>query len=111
MKKRSSRQAIACDIDEPVRLRVRERDGGCCVFCKIYKPYVFMDTAHYISRRKGGLGIEENLLCLCRGCHEKYDKGEKEEREGMREYFRDYLESIYPDWDEKKLIYRKWGNL
>ncbi len=66
-----------------------------------------MPEAHFISRSKGGLGVEENILTLCRfPCHEQYDRGPIERREEMRTYFREYLKSQYPGWDEKKLIYK-----
>ena len=38
-----------------------------------------------------------------------FDQGIREEREGMREYLKEYLQSKYPEWDEKKLIYHKEG--
>ena len=101
-----SRRAKATAISPETHDKVFIRDGGCCVYCGRKWPYVFPE-AHYISRRKGGLGIPENILTLCRPCHDKYDHGPKEEREGMREYFREYLMNIYEDWDEAKLYYRK----
>ena len=35
----------------------------------------------------------------------KYDQTDN--RETMGEFFKGYLQSKYPDWDESKLIYRK----
>ena len=52
------------------------------------------------------MGIPENLVMLCRDCHFKYDNG------GYREfgrYIRDYLNSTYKNWDEKKLVYDKYA--
>lgn len=73
-----------------------------------------MPNAHYISRAKGGLGIEENIVTLCTSltankCHERYDNGTKEEREEIREKIKRYLMDYYPGWDEGQLVYRKWG--
>lgn len=102
-----SRRANATSISPEVHDMVFLRDGGQCVYCHRKWPYVFPE-AHYISRRKGGLGIPENILTLCRECHDRYDHGTKQEREGMREYFREYLMNLYEDWDESKLIYNKW---
>jgi hypothetical protein len=42
------------------------------------------------------------------GCHRQYDFGPREIREEIGSRIRDYLMSHYPDWDEEKLIYRKW---
>lgn len=102
-----SRRAKATSISPEVHDMVFLRDGGQCVYCHRKWPYVFPE-AHFISRRKGGLGIPENILTLCRECHDRYDHGTKQEREGMREYFREYLMNLYEDWDESKLIYNKW---
>lgn len=91
----------ALDISRAVKLRVYERDGGQCVLCG--RPGV--PNAHYISRAHGGLGIEENILTLCPECHDRYDH--TDERREIKEELREYLESIYENFDEKKLIYRK----
>lgn len=103
-----SRQTKACSISPEVHEAVWTRDGGACVYCGRKWPYVFPE-AHYISRKRGGLGIPENILTLCRPCHDRFDHGTREERNEMRDFFREYFKNIYPDWDEKKLVYRKWG--
>lgn len=103
MKTRSSRRAKALDIPSYVKQAVNRRDGGRCVYCLDRG----LPEAHYIPRSNGGLGIEQNILTLCRSCHDRFDHGDRETREGMREYFREYLMSKYPDWNETKLIYKK----
>lgn len=96
-----SRRTIACDIPVGVKKAVYERDGGACVWCaKQGQP-----NAHYIPRSHNGLGIEKNILTLCWECHMQYDH--TCERGKMREFFKDYLKSKYPDWKEEKLIYKK----
>lgn len=99
-----SRRTIALSITPEVKRRVWVRDEGRCVWCgsKYANP-----EAHYIPRSKSGLGIEENILTLCRECHHSFDFGGAEIRNGMRAYFERYLRSIYPDWSEDKLVYRK----
>lgn len=99
----SSRRARALAIPAPVKRAVWERDGGRCVYC--LQPG--LPEAHFIPRSHGGLGIEENVLTLCRPCHDRFDHGTRHEREGMREYFAEYLRSRYPDWNEEILKYRK----
>lgn len=103
MKTRSSKRALALAIPAPVKRAVYERDAGRCVYC--LKPG--LPEAHYIPRSRGGLGIEENVLTLCRACHDRFDHGTRFEREGMREFFREYLMSQYPEWNEDNLTYRK----
>lgn len=105
MKSISSKRAKALAIPAAVKVAVNARDGGRCVYC--LAPG--LPEAHFIPRSKGGLGREENILTLCRSCHDRFDNGTKREREGMREYFREYLCVQYPEWDESKLIYHKEG--
>ena len=104
MENRKSRRAKALHPSDDVKTAVYRRDGGLCVWCK--KPG--LPEAHFIARNSSGLGIEENILTLCRECHDKYDHGTREERERMREYFREYLKCCYPEWDESKLYYRRY---
>ena len=96
-----SKRTKALEIPKSVKDRVYERDGGCCVLCgRPGNP-----EAHYISRAHSGLGIEQNIVTLCRECHNRYDQ--TIERQAIRAVLADYLRSQYPDWDEAKLIYKK----
>ena len=97
------RRTKALAISKAVKDAVWERDGHCCVLCG--SPYANPE-AHYISRAQGGLGVEENVLTLCRACHGRYDNSC--ERPFIRERLAQYLASRYPDWSEEKLVYRKW---
>ena len=102
----------ACNIPPRVKQAVAERDSidghPCCIWCgkpaPTSNPLAF-SNAHYISRGQGGLGIEENTLTLDWECHLRYDQSEY--RESMKEFFKDYLQSKHPEWDEEKLIYNK----
>lgn len=98
--------AKACDISPKVRQEVIERDNHSCLICGTYYG---LQIAHYISRGRGGLGIPQNLGCLCVRCHGEYDNG-KYHRE-IKIAFKDYLKAQYPDWDESKLIYSKWSDI
>lgn len=96
-----ARRTKELEIPPHVKNAVRERDGGACVWCaERGEP-----NAHYLPRSQGGKGIEENILTLCWGCHMRYDQSEH--RGKMREFFRDYLKSKYPGWNEENLIYKK----
>ena len=88
-------------IPKDVRDRVYERDSydgcPCCIWCGRPK---YVQVHHYIERSRGGLGIEENLVCLCANCHTKLHKGDWQ----IEEYVRIYLSEHYDKWDEKTLI-------
>ena len=93
----------ASRISKAVKEAVYERDGGRCVLCgKVVD--VSNSCCHFISRARLGLGIEQNILTLCHSCHYSLDNGEV-----GRERAREYLRGKYPGWNEKSLIYSKWG--
>ena len=97
-----SKRSKACDIPPQVKLKVFERDNGLCIICG--EPGI--PNAHYIRRSQGGLGIEQNVVTLCRKCHGRFDDGFY--REDYGEKIKNYLSSIYPNWKEEDLIYNKW---
>lgn len=97
-----NKRTRALDIPKAVKDRVWERDGQRCILCG--DPQA-MPNAHYISRAQGGLGIEENIVTLCRQCHNDYDNSPQ--RPLLREEIRAYLQGRYPGWDEASLTYRK----
>ncbi len=106
-----TKRSKATDIPMSVKKKVWERDKGCCVVCG--NSYNVMPNAHYISRTKGGLGIEQNVVTLCtelteNKCHRKYDFGTKEEKELIGSIIKEYLKSKYDNWNEEDLVYDKW---
>ena len=94
------RRTKALSIPPKVKAQVWDRDLHRCVLCGT--PCASPD-AHFISRAQGGLGIPENIVPLCRACHDRYDN-----RAVLRERLRDHLMTWYPNWDEQNLIYKKW---
>jgi len=86
-------------------LRRQEIDGyPCCIFCG--KPSRELDMAHYIPRSKSGLGIEQNLVGLCRfPCHSELDHSGR--RKELLHKVKAYLQSQYENWTEENLVYRK----
>lgn len=95
----------ACDISICCREEVMGRDGGRCIVCGSSDG---IQIAHYISRGRLGLGIPQNLACLCHKCHFDYDNGKLHKE--IQNIFRGYLSSHYKGWDETKLTYSKWRN-
>ena len=97
MQKRT--KAVA--ITPKVRAIVEERDNYSCIFCG--KPG--RGEAHYIARSHGGLGIEQNILTVCRLCHDQMDNGQATRL--YRKRAEEYLKSKYPGWDVSDLLYKK----
>lgn len=95
----------ACDIPQNVKQIVWERDREQCIICGSNKA---MPNAHYIARSHGGLGIPENIVTLCMNCHYQYDHTSN--RKEYRALIKNYLKSKYSEWDENKLIYKKWSD-
>lgn len=93
-------------ISPAVKKAVWERDGGKCLWCGAYNA---APEAHYIPRSRSGLGVEENVLTLCRKCHRTFDQpstdAEVATSRRMKVKFRNYLKSIYPNWKEENLYY------
>lgn len=98
-----SKRTKACEIPPEVRRKVEERDGGCCIFCG--RPG--RGEAHLVNRSQAGLGIEENIITVCRACHNFMDNGLSTPL--YRAKAEEYLKSKYPNWDKRKLVYNKWG--
>lgn len=91
-------------ISEQVRKRVYARDSfddwPCCIRCG--SPY-HIEIHHFVERSRGGMGIEENLVCLCAYCHSKLHNGDR----SVRDFCEEYLKAEYPGWEESKVIYRR----
>lgn len=100
-----SKRSKATDIPKKVKEKVFERDNHCCICCG--SPYA-MPNAHYISRGKGGLGIEQNVVTLCLNCHHNYDNGKsKETSQTIKHKIEKHLQKHYPNWSPEDLKYKK----
>jgi len=96
------RQTKATDISKAVKQLVWERDHHACILCGSRQA---TPNAHYISRAKGGKGVERNVVTLCGNCHREYDQSSR--RQAIKQELRSYLMKIYPKWNEEELIYKK----
>ena len=102
--RKKHRRTIACEITPKVRHIVEQRDGGRCIFC----GHPGRGEAHYVPRSKNGLGIPENILTVCRPCHEMMDN--TTERPIMLKIAEAHLRECYPGWDKEKLVYHKYSS-
>lgn len=80
---------------------MEKRDNYSCIFCG--KPG--RGEAHFINRSQGGLGIEQNIVTVCRYCHNQMDNGQATKL--YRDKAEQYLKSKYPEWDKSALVYKK----
>lgn len=98
-----SKQKDFTRITDKARQAVYERDNHKCIICGCN----MVEVAHYIPRSRGGMGIPENLVCLCKYHHMEFDNGYLHEE--IKAFIEDYFTSYYPEWDKDKLIYSKWS--
>ncbi len=106
-----SKRSKATDIPQKVKQHVWERDGGACVICG--SMINVMPNAHFIRRSQGGLGIEQNVFTACtrlsqNDCHYRFDN-DALFREKQSAKLREYFKRNYPNWNERNLVYRKYG--
>lgn len=102
MEKMKSKRTRACEITPAVRAIVEIRDGGRCIFCNAPGR----GEAHFVNRSQGGLGIPENIITVCRFCHNQMDNGLASKLYRIKA--EEYLKRQYPEWDKSKLVYNKW---
>ena len=103
MRKDTKAMQFSRDVKEAIALRDSIDGWPCCIRCGFPAPdHLAFSNAHYIARSQGGLGVEENGLTLCPVCHRRYDQ--TTHRFQDREFYREYLMSKYPNWDEAALI-------
>lgn len=92
----------ACAISKKTKEVVYRRDGGLCIFCN----KAGLPEAHVVPRAQGGLGREENIITVCRECHDKLDNSIC--RKEMLAQAAGYLKRFYPDWKRESFIFDKW---
>ena len=105
IKAKKHRMTKYTDIPQKIKKEVWERDNHCCIFCGKPVP-MSCANSHYVKRSQKGLGIPKNLMTNCFLCHKECE--ETSSREKMLLKAKKYLKSIYPDWDEKDLVYHKY---
>lgn len=94
----------ACAISKSVQETVYKRDGGRCIFCGMPgRP-----EAHYIPRSQGGLGIEQNIITVCRNCHNKMDQST--ERRAFLKRAKEHLDIWYPNFSDEERKFKKRRN-
>jgi predicted restriction endonuclease len=84
---------------------IRQREEYKCFFCE---SKTNLTAAHiFVWKKDGGKCTQENLMCLCRECHDKMDfcKGiTREEQIRMLRQCMAYLTFYYCDYDTQREI-------
>ena len=97
-----NRRTKELTISKKVKMTVWERDRHRCILCG--SPSA-MPNAHYISRAKSGLGIEQNIVTLCMDCHRRLDQST--ERKELLNKVKHYLDRFYPNFTDDMRRYKK----
>lgn len=100
-----NKRTKACSIPPKVKRKVYDRDDGKCIFCGRFG----LPEAHIVPRSHGGLGIEQNIVTVCRECHDRMDNST--DREWMIRQAKEYMVQMYGGWNENECVYRRWSLL
>lgn len=98
--KRKSKRKLATNIPPNVYQDVLLRDKRCIICGNQYN----LECHHFIYRKHGGMGIEQNLVMLCNGCHIKIHTHKLD-----KTIIEQYLRKHYQYWDKNMLKYRKYN--
>jgi 5-methylcytosine-specific restriction endonuclease McrA len=71
-----------------------ERDGWRCVACGARRP---LDPAHVMKRSRGGSDDLDNLLTLCRACHDLADNAAASQRLWLEALGQERFRLTWPD--------------
>lgn len=91
-------------IPKWVSVAVWKRDNECCIVCG--SPHA-MPNSHIVRRSQGGRGVPENIVTMCNDCHRKFDQRIDDEFH-VRETTIAYIKSLYPEWTEESVTFRKY---
>lgn len=100
-----NKRTKATNIPPKVKRIVYDRDDGKCIICGRFG----LPEAHVVPRSKGGLGVEQNIVTLCRECHDRMDNST--DRPWMIQQCKEYLIRYYGGWNENDCTYKRWSLL
>jgi len=92
------------NFPQHVKDSMKLRDGRC-VLCKSVKNK--LSAHHFIYKSAFGMGIIENGVSLCIECHD--DIHNHDPNYGLRDYVQQYLDTLYPEFDNNMRKLKKYG--
>lgn len=94
-----SKRSLATGIPKHVRQEVLVRDRRCVICGSMHQ----IEIHHLVERSRLGMGVDNNLVSLCRQCHRDIHNGDT----GKKTFIRNYLERLYPDITDNMRKYKK----
>lgn len=78
-----------------LRLHIAEIDKYHCQMCYRKKAFNQLHIHHIIKRKHGGLDEKENLISLCRSCHQYADRWNLDREEIITFLSHPHLRTVY----------------
>ena len=97
------------EFNKKTRKIIYKRDNFQCIMPGCRNTFG-LGVAHvFVSRAKGGLGVERNGVLLCQEHHQALDQRNHKWHEPVKEYVEDYLRFHYGLIDKKDVTFNKWS--
>lgn len=97
---------------DEIRGEIIKRDGNKCILCNKRPRITPLTVHHIIARRLGGSNHEENLVTLCRECHDEVELQDFTIARDFWRYIRRWREVYNVEYEEKPEApvndYHKW---
>lgn len=92
------------------RINIMTRDKGKCIMPNCNNTFGTGIAHVFLSKAQGGRGCKENGVVLCQEHHHALDNGNNRElRQQIDKYCKDYLMALYPNLVIADLRYKKYG--
>jgi len=99
--RKKSKRSLATKITPDVRMDVKVRDRNVCIVCGSSS---LIELHHLIEKSRLGMGVVNNLMCLCKLHRRQLHDGNAY----VKALVRDYMNTLYPEVTDNERKYRKW---
>jgi hypothetical protein len=102
-----NKRTKALQFDKETTQAIFERDSFSCIVCG--SNQIDVKPHHIKFKSRGGMGVLQNGVTLCRHCHDKsHGKVKDVSQKYMYELFTLYIARIYGEWNETLVVYNKY---